>query len=339
MSEQTLSRRLGCCLARVVVGTPVAAALGWIGYSHLFVPHTIPMPPAVSGTRKSFHGQSGTVSYYVAGPQDAPPLLLIHSINAAASSYEVRPIFEHYRQSRRVYAIDLPGFGFSERSARTYTPRLYTNAILDMMNLVSQETDTRALDVLALSLGCEFAARAASEHPDMFRTLAMVTPSSFRHGKEFYGEPGSTRGNPLLHKIFMVPFWSRPFFDLLNSRPSQHYFLKKTFGTPEAVDEGLLAYDYISAHQKGARFAPYAFVSGALFSADIDRIYDSLRIPVWVACGTFGQFSNVDTQKVAARGWTTQVFPTGGFPHFDQPEQFSTAYDAFLAKPVKPTKA
>ena len=41
---------------------------------------------------------------------DTRPLLLLHSINASASAYEVKPLFEHYRQQRPVYAPDLPGF-------------------------------------------------------------------------------------------------------------------------------------------------------------------------------------------------------------------------------------
>ncbi|GAB4204505.1 MAG: hypothetical protein OHK0022_29750 [Roseiflexaceae bacterium] len=71
------------------------------------------------------------LSFYSAG--QGSPLLLIHSINAA-SAYEVRPIFEHFQASRRVYALGLPGFGFSERSNRDYTPRLFTDALLDMLD-------------------------------------------------------------------------------------------------------------------------------------------------------------------------------------------------------------
>jgi pimeloyl-ACP methyl ester carboxylesterase len=48
-----------------------------------------------------------------------PPMLLVHSVNASASAAEMAPLFDYYRQSRSVYALDLPGFGFSDRSDRT----------------------------------------------------------------------------------------------------------------------------------------------------------------------------------------------------------------------------
>ena len=106
-------------LACAAAGLPLAAALAGIAYSKLCVPHALPLPPALAGERREFRGRAGRLSYYVGGPavsNDAAPLLLIHSLNAAASAYEVRPLFDHYCQRRRTYALDLPGFGFSERS-------------------------------------------------------------------------------------------------------------------------------------------------------------------------------------------------------------------------------
>jgi pimeloyl-ACP methyl ester carboxylesterase len=296
------------------------------------VPHALELPPALPGERREFAGRAGRLSYYVAGAGE--PLLLIHSVNAAASAYEVRPLFEHYRRSRRVYAIDLPGFGFSDRSARDYTARLYADAILDMVEEIGREHAREPVDALALSLGGEFLARAASEQPKRFRTVALVSPTGFGRGEHFYGEPGSARGFPLLRGVYEFPLWSRPFFDLLNSRASQRYFLAKTFGSYQTIDQGLLEYDYLTAHQPDAQHAPYAFISGTLFSADISRVYDSLEPPVWLAHGVRGDFTNYGgTAKIAARpNWEIRVFETGGIPYFERLDEFTAAYDAFLER-------
>ena len=81
------------------------------------------LSPALKGERRTFESDSGTISYYLAneGESGQPPLVLIHSINAAASAYEVKPIYDRYRRQRPVAAIDLPGYGFSSRRAMRYT--------------------------------------------------------------------------------------------------------------------------------------------------------------------------------------------------------------------------
>src|ERR1700754_2597481 len=87
-----------------------------------------------------------------------PPLLLIHSVNAAATAYEAKPLFEHYRSRRTVYALDLPGFGLSDRTERVYTPRLMTDAVLLTLREIRKRHGDARVDVVALSLSCEFAA-------------------------------------------------------------------------------------------------------------------------------------------------------------------------------------
>ena len=57
------------------------------------------------------------VCFYSDTSAEGRPLVLLHSVNAAPSSMEMRPLFERYRGSRPVYALDLPGFGMSQRTA------------------------------------------------------------------------------------------------------------------------------------------------------------------------------------------------------------------------------
>jgi pimeloyl-ACP methyl ester carboxylesterase len=328
-NNSEMERDTGWAVVGAAALAPIVAVLGGIAYSRWFVPHDLPLPPALPGERRELLGRAGRLSYYVAGSGE--PLLLVHSINAAASAYEVRPLFERFQASRRVYALDLPGFGFSDRAARDYTPRLYTDALLDMLEEVGRDVGPVQVDAAALSLGCEFLARAATERPDRLRSLALITPTGLRRGERFDGPAGSTRGSSAVRALFELPLWSRAFFDLLNSHASQRYFLKQTFGSYAAIDTGLLEYDYLTAHQPDAQHAPYAFLSGTLFSADISRVYESLDLPVWLAYGTRGEFSDVDPAQVRDRdNWTVRAFETGGLPYFERPDLFYEAYEGFL---------
>jgi len=116
------------------------------------------LPPALRGERVQF----GELSYYVAGK--GPPLLLIHSMNASPSAAEVRPLFERYAAARTVFALDLPGCGFSSRADRRYDPRLMTDALHLIAGPIRERCGDVAIDALAVSVGCEFLARAPRRH-------------------------------------------------------------------------------------------------------------------------------------------------------------------------------
>lgn len=287
------------------------------------------LPEAVEAERREFEGRAGAQSYYVAG--EGAPLLLFHSINAAGSVYEVKPIFEHYRALRRVYASDLPGFGFSDRSDRDYTVRLYTDAVHD---LVDQVEGDAPVDALALSLSAEFLARAASERPERFRSLSFVTPTGFTRSSDRLRAPeGTTREMRWLYNLFTVPLWRKGLYGQLVRPGVIRYFLKRTWGA-DHYDEGLAVYDDATTHQPGAENAPYAFLAGSLFSRDIRNVYERLELPVWLPHGTRGDFKDFTGADWAREkgNWTVQAFQSGALPHFEVPETFFASADAFLGQ-------
>jgi len=296
-----------------------------------------PLAPAVSGERLEMTGPAGRVSYYAAVPQGSPrpALLLVHSVNAAASAYEMAPLFEHYRLTRPVYALDLPGFGFSERGDRDYTPRLMSDAVAALAAEIRRRHAGQAVDAAALSLGGEFLARAAAENPRDFASVGLISPTAFDGTAPRRGAPGSSRAMPGLYRFFTFPLWSRAFFALLTSRPSIRFFMRKTFGSSR-VPPALIDYAWRTSHQPGARHAPYRFVSGYLFSGDAFSLYESLTMPVWMTHGVRGDFQDYRLTRLVANrsNWSVRVFQTGALPHFEQPEAFLQAYDAFLESTV-----
>lgn len=290
------------------------------------------LPPSVTGERFEFSGAgTGRLSAYVAGKGE--PLLLVHSINAAASAAEMRPLHEHYRATRRVFSLELPGYGFAERSDRAYTPRLMTDAIHAMTEEIRRRCDDRPLDAVALSLSCEFLARAAVESPATFRSLALVSPTGFDDGRERRGAAGTTLARPWLYGVLRGPGWGGALFRGLTRPGVIRYFLRRTWGA-DAIDEGLYEYSVITTRQPGAEYAPLCFLGGGLFSADIHSVYDRLELPVWVSHGVRGDFTNYRRKSDFAQrpNWSFSVFQTGALPHFEVGERFFAEYDAFLQR-------
>lgn len=295
----------------------------------------IELPLAVSGERRSISGLAGELSYYTSGPETEelqPPLLLLHSINAAGSAYEVKPLYERYKASRQVYALEFPGFGFSERRKREYSIRLMTDAVLEMIEEIRRIHGDSPIDALALSLACEFLARAASEKSSLFRSLGFVSPTGFDRGAAERAHSAGHRGNWMLYSMLDFPLWNQSFFDLLTTRRGIRFFLNKTWGSKD-IDEGMLEYDWKTTRQPGARYAPFCFVSGFLFSREIATIYDSLQLPVWMAHGVRGDFQDYGHAQAfeTKSNWQIHRFETGALPHFEVLEALTGSYDAFLA--------
>jgi pimeloyl-ACP methyl ester carboxylesterase len=286
------------------------------------------LPPALGGERFVFGG----VNCYVKG--NGPPLVLVHSINAAPSAAEVRPIYEHCSAKHTVFAVDLPGFGLSDRLDRRYDPRLMTDALHALAEQVRSRCGAVPIDALAASLGCEFLARAAVEQPRQWGRLAFVSPTGMNGTKPRRGPSGSTRAMPWLYALLADKPWSAALYRSLTRPAVIRYFLRRTWGRA-SIDETLWRYDVLTARQPGARFAPLHFLSGALFSNDIHSIYEALSQPVWMSHGKRGDFKDFGAKRlVHDRGnWRTTVYPTGALPYFEVPSTFLLDLDMFLAAP------
>jgi len=290
-----------------------------------------PLADPLPATRRDLSGRAGRIAFYSAGK--GSPMLLVHSVNAAASAFEIRALFERMIATHRVFAIDLPGFGQSDRSERRYDIALFRAAIEDALDAIAAEAGDTPVDLLALSLSSEFAARVAVARPTRVRTLAMVTPTGLdRRSAARVGPAGGDREVPGVHAVASFRPWAQALFDALVSRRSVRYFLGRTWGSAR-IDEDLFEYSWAAAHRPGARFAPFAFLSGRLFSSDIRAVYEQLTLPVWVPHGTrgdFRDFSGADWTR-ARPNWSLQPFESGALPHIEHPDDFAAAYRRFLA--------
>jgi hypothetical protein len=125
-------------------------------------------------------------------------------------------------------------------------------------------------------------------------------------------------------------------YDLLVTPPSLRYFLQLNFRGD--VDRGLLDYAYATTHQLGARWAPFAFVSGKLFSFDIrETVYEKLTLPVLVL---YDRDPNIrfDTlpQVLARPNWQDgRIAGTLGLPHWEQMPATAGALDSFWQNPPR----
>ncbi|MET0286126.1 MAG: alpha/beta hydrolase [Polyangiales bacterium] len=291
----------------------------------------ITLPSAIDAPRHEIQtSDAGTIAYYADTSARGRPLVLLHGVHAAASSYEMKPLFDYFRSERPVYALDMPGFGFSERASRAYAPATFVHAIEHMLRNVSIR---EPVDVVALSLTGEYLAKVAVEMPELVRSLVLISPTGFASEREQgWLEKLSRKRARMLPTGWSDTLPSRLLYELIVSRPSIRYYLRKSFH--ERIDEGMAAYAYATSHQLGAFHAPMSFLSGALFPrGQATNIYRHVHVPTLVlydqdpytgfsALTEFAeQHPNFQMQRVA---------PSHGLPQFDLPEESIEAIREFL---------
>jgi len=285
---------------------------------------TAPLPPALTAPLAELHGRrAGRIAYYADEDGDGRPLLLVHSINAAPSSFEVKPLFERFRGERPVYSIELPGFGQSERSDRVYSPALYADAVATLL----EQVIGTAADVLALSLSAEFAARAMLAAPGAVASLVLVSPTGFS-ARSMPG-PGAGR---MVHRALTVALWRQRLFDLVASKPSIRYYLNKSF--MHTAPQELVDYAYATAHQPGACHAPLYFLSTQLFTRDaLAALYAKLtEVPVLVIADRdpYVTFERLPDFVAARPNWRYETLaPHMGLPQWEHPEATCQLLEGF----------
>ncbi len=316
-----MSRKKGTSLFGLLVGGAAAAAGGWLLYSRFGVDHQITLPKAFPAQHTLINDPTaGRVSYYSDRAGSGAPLLLVHSVNAAASAFEMATLFEHFRRQRPVFALDLPGYGFSERSERQYSPQVMTAAVSAVLAEIGAPTD-----VVALSLGSEFAARAALHNPQAVRSLTLISPTGFATRDPARGGNGTST-----HSALSFQLWEQALFDLIATRRSIHYFLQKSFTgsvPPEMVD-----YAYRTSHRPGAQHAPLYFLSGLLFTPGVrEAVYSQISVPVLVIHDRdpYTSFDTLPAFTAEHPNWQAQrISPTLGLPHW---EHFSRTIEIMQA--------
>ncbi len=301
------------------IGSVVGAVVGlaalntWLGW------RVGPLGSALVGESRYYHWLTGTevynVFYRVTGT--GAPVVLVHGIDAAASSFELRQVFAGLADSHRVYALDLLGFGLSDRPARRYTAADYVELIEAFLRDVVQAPAA----IIASSLSAAYAVAVAARAPERVARLVLVCPTGLEH----LADPPPAWQHRL-GDLLRLPVIGSALFNLLVARPSLRWFLtERTYADPARVTPELLDHYYLTAHQGGARHAPAAFVGGSL-NLSIRETYPTLGQPVLVVWGREAQITPVSDANQFIRSRPTTRLKVldrcGLLPHDERPEEF-----------------
>jgi pimeloyl-ACP methyl ester carboxylesterase len=127
-----------------------------------------------SGMRGGFVRVGGyRIHYYHGG--EGPPLVVVHGVATRAADAAL--IYRELMSTRRVYALDLLGYGESDKPRNSsYSVQTQAEIVRGFMDAIG----VREADVMGVSMGGWIALKVAAEHPERVRRLVLVSSAGLR---------------------------------------------------------------------------------------------------------------------------------------------------------------
>src|SRR5215813_15321484 len=291
-----------------------------------------PDDSALGGEAHYFSWKLGQVFYQHAGKgRSAPPLVLVHGIGAGVSSFMWRKNFDALAADFEVYALDLLGFGLSDKPAAvSYSPDLYVELISDFL----REVVGRRANLIASSLSASYAVRVADEHPELIGSLILNAPAGYDTLNTRPGMAGAA-----FYGLLQSPVLGTSFYNVMASERSiRDYAKNQLFYDHRRVTDRLVTHLYATSHQPGAQHAIAAFLSGYL-NTEIRMAFARLDQPVTLVCGKQDLSAPIGRAQALAKlnpDARLEVFDyCRMMPEQEHPEQFNDLVrNSFRARSV-----
>ncbi len=264
-----------------------------------------------SGTihRYQWHLQSRsiTATYEVMGT--GSPVLLLPALSTVSTREEWYGLAAQLVTAKfQAIALDWIGFGASDRPAIAYKAEVYRQFLHDFV----RDTFSAPVAVVAAGHAAGYVMHWALHQPPLWSKIALVAPT-WRGPLPTMGASSQVANavqqlvrspllGPVLYKLNTTPAFLRFMY-------RRHVYENEANLTPELID-----HKYRITQQPGARFAPAAFVTGALdpFVSRDEFLapFQALSMPALVIVGTsappgstaemeaLNQFSQLDLQHL-----------------------------------------
>lgn len=256
-----------------------------------------------------------------------PAIVLLHSFGPGHDMEEWREVAEQLAEAHRVFALDLLGWGRSDKPRMNYDDEVYIQQIVDFLEDVVRERAT----LVGSGLSAAYAVQIAVDQPELVRGLALVVPS----GVEIHGDEPDLK-DALVHRLLRLPVLGTSAINLYTSQTAIARYLKRDlFAVPGRVDAARIEHHYRSSHQPGSHVPLAAYLSGYL-NHPVEEALAKLDIPTWIAWGRQARVPPVETADLWLHHATEadlEVFEDcGNLPQLEAPGPFAARLESFLSE-------
>ena len=251
---------------------------------------------------------------------DAPVVLLL-ARSRALERRGLGPLVPLLDPALRYVALDLPGFGASEKPAAPYD----TEYFLGALEAALAELDLRTFALVGHSLGGFIAAQYAGAQPERVSRLALISPAGFSRTPRYVVFA--------LASVFAPWLFTRP-----PSRSFVRRTLERSVADPSALDPALVEQAYELSQQLSLRKAFAGVYVSALRTFTrrpaLQAGFARYHGPVFCAWGAHDRFTSPatlrDVERIYPQAQTLLLARSAHLPMIEEPGALASALRSFL---------
>ena len=253
------------------------------------------------------------------------PLILLHGFGASIGHW--RHNLEVLGKSHPVYALDMIGFGASEKAATNYNVELWVEQVYDFWKTFIRQP----VVLVGNSIGSLISLVAAANHPDMTQGIVMISLPDPNLEQEMI----PTALQPLvsgIKSIFTSRLILKPIFYFVRRPSVLRPWASLAYANPEAITDELIDILAGPPQDRGSARAFRALfkaTTGINFSPSVKKILPNLTIPMLLIWGTKDRFvpPKLANQFVGYNKRLQLLYleDVGHCPHDESPEQVNQA--------------
>jgi len=280
---------------------------------------------------KVYHWRHGDIHYAKLG--SGRPLLLVHDIYWGASRWEWEKNVACLSKRHTVYAIDLLGFGRSDKPGITYSAYLYTTLIIDFI----QDVIGAGVSVAASGYGAAYTVMAYQFQPQLFRKLMLLAPagmSAHLPGVEAWINLRPSCFGWICRRVLETPILGTSLYNLITSKPALRCFIRRDFCQTPGQSQWVAHCSHLARVGGANGKLPLAqWLAGGL-EVDIREQLRRISIPVTILWGSENHWNPVSSALRFAKQHTTiplaVIEEAGSFPHRERAAAVNEVMSKFL---------
>ncbi len=205
------------------------------------------------------------------------PLLLIHDLTTASSSYEWNEMVSSLSENHTVYTIDLLGCGRSDKPNLTYTNFLYVQLISDFVkNIIGHKTD-----VIVTGDASPLVITACGNDATLFNKIIMINPMSLYRLNEIPSKRTKT-----LKILIETPILGTLLYNLYAMKCNiEDKFIENYYFNPFKVKQTYIDTYYESSNLGNAKYL-FASLKGRYTNINILHSLKNINHSIYIIGGS-----------------------------------------------------